>query len=148
MKQQLLRSIIIATILVPVFAYAEEKTASSTQKIENNSYITCKKSALERKNNLIERALKDYKKEVETATKKTYRDIERMKWMIYSSYRTESKRILEEQKSTMSAIQASTTQARKTALATWKAEDALCDYYHNKTVASSTPQKENKGKKR
>jgi hypothetical protein len=121
-------------ILLPLGTFADSKLIVGSTTPEITSYNACRASALSRKENILSLLRKDYVKESNRITNETKIGVEIIKWRILSSFRIESKKILDEQRSKLAALSNNTNQLKMSAIATWKAEDALCIFNHEKSL--------------
>jgi ABC-type uncharacterized transport system substrate-binding protein len=123
-------SLFALAILLPLGAHAQEiKTAQE-------EYLVCKQAALTKRENTMRPALAKYVEETTRITDTTKEKLDTIKWYIDSSYKKSSEKILKEAEAKMIPVNTAVARTRFAAQATWKAEDALCEFTESKKVVS------------
>lgn len=101
-------------------------------------YDGCKKKALAHREKTMSPARLQYLKESYIITENAKTSFEKISWYINTSYRTNSKKILDQKKKEMLSLQAKIGATRKSAATTYQAELALCDLNYAKLVTKTT----------
>ena len=121
----------VGVLMAPFLVSAETKDIKAVMMSEHASmqpvYETCKKTALLHKERIMRPALKEYRQESDQITTTAKNSFEKISWYINTSYKANSRRILDEKENAMRALSAKIANARKTAHATYQAEIALCE---------------------
>lgn len=125
--QKLFVIIFLATQTLGFSVHALETKNSSTTPETQQFYNDCKKNALERRENLMVPARKEYLLHSQSITDKAKKDFDKIKWIMTSAYLSRSKTIQENKEQAMIPVNEKITQVRNIAFSTWKAESALCD---------------------
>ena len=143
MKRKLLLSISFTILLSPFITQASSVTQAQAVEQENQMYLSCKQAALSHKDQTMLPALKEYVAYTEAVVAQEKNDQARVQWFSNSSYQNEINNIEYKKSQTMIPINQKIAQIRNEAKERWRAEDALCDYFHNKAISANSP----KGKK-
>jgi hypothetical protein len=122
MKKAFIYSLFVL-IFSPLIASAE--TSTSAREI---NYQLCKKNSSEKKERTMAPVLKAYAASSEMINEKTKNDFDSIKWYMESAYAAESKKIEEKRNRSMESLSNKVARTRLIAQATWKAEDALCEF--------------------
>ena len=90
-------------------------------------YTQCERVAHEKKNSLLAKGLKDYTKRSEEIRRKAATKCTSISWYVDTSYRLNSKQILDARKKEYDELDATMKELRKGVNETYKAEEALCE---------------------
>ena len=123
--------ILLLALCIPLTLHAHntEQGLSHKKHVRNE----CKESAHERKEKLLSDTRANYVRESNTITSETKVGLEIVKWRILSSFRTESKKLLDEQQVKLRDLGEKTNKTKLAVHSTWKAEDALCELQYKKS---------------
>lgn len=122
---------IIISFLIPSFVFAQKEDKGTTTP-QMSKYLACKKSAQTKKEKLLNDFRRSYVEESNTITNEAKISLEIVKWRVRSSFRAESRKILDEQKSKLDALADKTARMKRGVEETWKAEDALCTFTYER----------------
>lgn len=129
MKKAYTYSILIILACAPLYVTAQTSASSSKETV----LTLCKKEALLKREKTMAPALKAYVASSNALNERTKHDLDAITWYIDSRYTRELKKIEGNRDRAMLQINNKISQARLSAQATWKAEDALCEFTYSST---------------
>lgn len=116
---------LLCLLLCPIITNAETSTTTPTRE---ENYQICKKNAFAKKEKTMAPVLKAYAASSEAINEQAKADFDSIKWYMETTYAAESKKIEEKRNQSMTTTNNKVARTRLIAQATWKAEDALCEF--------------------